>query len=111
MEGLAIKKGLIKPDIPLHGAAWGGSGLMLYPHSTTNFSCNDIQNIYEQFHLLFNQGITAPGATVNCGPNLPYFHVTEYGHKCLEEDELRKSAEIEHGSLADVYERLAGDSE
>lgn len=27
MEGLAIKKGLIKPDIPLHGTAWGGSGL------------------------------------------------------------------------------------
>lgn len=26
-------------------------------------------------------------------------------------DELKKSAEIEHGGLADVYERLAGDSE
>ena len=29
MEGLAIKRGLIKSDIPLQGAAWGGSGLLL----------------------------------------------------------------------------------
>jgi hypothetical protein len=88
MEGLAIKRGLIKPDIPLHGAAWGGSGLMLHPHSTTNFSYSDIQSIYEQFHLLLNQGIIAPGATGNYGPNLPSFHVTGYGLKCLKEHEI-----------------------
>lgn len=88
MEGLAIKRGLIKSDISLHGAAWGGSGLMLHPHGTTNFSYSDIQNIYEQFHLLLNQGIIAPGAIGNYGPNLPSFHVTEYGLKCLEENEI-----------------------
>lgn len=88
MEGLAIKRGLIKLDIPLHGAAWGGSGLMLHPHSTTNFGRSDIQNIYEQFHLLLNQGIIAPGATGNYGPNLPNFHITEYGLKCLKEHEI-----------------------
>ena len=37
MEGLAIKMGIIENHIPLRGAAWGGSGLMLHPHSTTNF--------------------------------------------------------------------------
>ena len=88
MEGLAIKRGLIESDIPLHGAAWGGSGLMLHAHSTTNFSYSDIQNIYEQFHLLLNQGIIAPGAIGNYGPNLPSFHVTQYGLKCLEEHEI-----------------------
>lgn len=88
MEGLAVKKGLIKENIPLSGAAWGGSGLMLHPHSTTNFSHSDIQNIYEQFHLLLNQGIIAPGAIGNYGPNLPNFHVTEYGLKCFEEHEI-----------------------
>ena len=43
MEGLAVRRGLIKEEISLSGAAWGGSGLMLHPHSTTNFSRSDIQ--------------------------------------------------------------------
>lgn len=88
MESLAIKRGLIKLVIPLNAAAWGGSGYLLHANSTTNFSHNDIRNLYEQFHLLLNQGIIAPGATGNHGPNLPSFHVTEYGLKCLEEHEI-----------------------
>jgi len=88
MEGLTIKRGLITEEVPMTGAAWGGSGMLLHPHSTTNFSRSDIQNIYEQFHLLLNQGIIAPGAVGNYGPDLPSFHVTEYGLKCLEESEI-----------------------
>lgn len=88
MEGLAVKRGLIKEKVSLSGAAWGASGLMLHPHSTTNFSRGDIKNIFEQFHLLLNQGIIAPGAVGNYGHNLPYFHVTDYGLKCLEEQEV-----------------------
>ena len=88
MEGLAVKKGIIENSIPLRGAAWGGSGLMLHPHSTTNFGYKDIQLIYEQFHVLLNQGVIAPGAIGNYGPNLPNFHVTDYGLKCLEEREI-----------------------
>lgn len=88
MECLAAKRGLIKLYITLGGAAWGGRGLLLHPYSTTNFSYSDIQNIYEQFHLLLNQGIIAPGAVGNYGPNLPNFHVTKYGLKCLEEHEI-----------------------
>jgi len=88
MEGLAIKMGIIENHIPLRGAAWGGSGLMLHPHSTTNFGYKDIQLIYEQFHVLLNQGVIAPGAIGNYGPNLPSFHVTDYGLKCLEEREI-----------------------
>ncbi|NYB72815.1 hypothetical protein HZF24_01525 [Sedimentibacter hydroxybenzoicus DSM 7310] len=88
MEGLAIKRGLLKLDIPLRGSAWSGDGIILYPQSTTNFSFSDIQNIYEQFHLLLNQGIIAPGAVGNYGQNLPDFHVTKYGLRCLEEHEI-----------------------
>ena len=88
MECLAAKRGLIKLNIPVGGAAWGGSGLLLHPHCTTNFSYSDIQNIYEQFHLLLNQGIIAPGAVGNYGPDLPNFHVTKYGLQCSEEHEI-----------------------
>lgn len=88
MEGLALKRGLIKSFITLSGVGWGREGIMLHEYSTTNFSNSDIKNIYEQFHLLLNQGIIAPGATEHYGPNLPYFHVTEYGLKCLEEHEI-----------------------
>lgn len=48
---------------------------MLHPHNTTNFSRSDIQNIFEQFHLLLKQGIIALGAVGNYGHNLPSFHV------------------------------------
>lgn len=88
MEGLAIKNGVIEGVLPLQRAAWGGQGIMLHPHSTTNFGYKDIQQIYEQFHLLLNQGVIAPGAVGNYGPDLPNFHITDYGLKCLEEKEI-----------------------
>lgn len=87
-ENLAIKQGMIPYEIKVSGAAWGGTGNMLHAGSTTNFSRDDIKKIYEQFHLLLNQGIIAPGAIGNYGANLPNFHVTEYGLKCLEAKEV-----------------------
>jgi len=87
-ENLSIKQGMIPHEIKGTKAAWGGSGYMLHAGCTTNFSRDDIKNLYEQFHLLLNQGIIAPGATGNYGPNLPNFHVTEYGLKCLEAKEV-----------------------
>ncbi len=87
MEGLAIKNGLIGNKIPLVKAAWGVHRVAFNPQSTTNFSHNDIQKIYEQFHLLLNRGIIAPGNIPN-SPNLPYFHITDYGLKCLKEKEI-----------------------
>lgn len=88
IENLAINRGIIPNNIPTPRAAWGGSGVMLFAGSTTNFSKCEIQYLYEQFHLLLNQGIIAPGAIGNYGPNLPYFHVTDYGLRCLEENEI-----------------------
>jgi hypothetical protein len=85
MENLAIKKGIIKENISPRAGAWGGSGVMLHPGSSTNFSYDQLNKIYESFHLLLNQGIISPGAVGNMGPNLPNFHVTDYGLRCLEE--------------------------
>lgn len=86
MEGLAVKKGIVEGGITISASAWGCSDFKGYPN--TNFGYKDIQQIYEQFHLLINQGVIAPGAVGGYGPNLPYFHVTDYGLRCLEEREI-----------------------
>lgn len=38
--------------------------------------------------MLLNQGIIAPGTVGNYGPDLPNFHVTQYGIKCLEKHKI-----------------------
>jgi len=81
LENLALKRRLIPDVIPVSAAAWGGSGHMLHARSTTNFSHIEIRYIYEQFHVLLNQGIISPGAIGNYGPDLPNFHITDYGLK------------------------------
>ncbi len=88
MENLAIKKGIINSEIRKRESAWGASGKMLHPGSSTNFSYNQLNMIYESFHLLLNQGIISLSAVGNMGPNLPNFHVTEYGLRCLEERDI-----------------------
>jgi len=88
MEALAIKKGILEENIKQGRVAWGGEGYLLHGNSTTNFNKKEINKIYEAFHILLNRGIIAPGAEGNYGPNLPYFHVTEYGLKCLEERDI-----------------------
>lgn len=44
-----------------------------------------LQGIY--FYLKFHhlQGVIAPGAYGSYGPDLPYFHVTEYGMQCIKQ--------------------------
>jgi len=88
MENLAIKHNIIPNDIPQRDGAWGASGIMLHPNVTTNFDRKEIDHIYEAFHMLLNIGIISPGAIGNMGANLPYFHVTEYGLRCLSENEI-----------------------
>lgn len=85
MEALAVKKGIFEEKVKLSGAAWGGSGYILHGNHTTNFNKDEVNKLYEAFHLLMNKGIISPGAEGNYGPNLPNIHVTEYGLKCLEE--------------------------
>jgi len=85
---LAIKNNLIESKIQIASAAWGGSGLMLHPKSTTNFNYIEVNHIDEEFHVLLNLGIISPGAIGNMGPNLPNFHVTKYGLRCLSSNEI-----------------------
>lgn len=88
MESLAVKKGLIEERVKLKPAAWGGCGYILHPGCSTNFNRDELKKIYEVFYILLNRGIIAPGAIGNYGPNLPNFHVTEYGFKCLHETDI-----------------------
>lgn len=88
MESLAIKKNLIDEQIKIPCRAWGSGADILHSKFNTNFESNDIKKIYESFYILLNRGIIAPGAIGNYGPNLPSFHVTEYGKKCLEEKDI-----------------------
>lgn len=88
VEGLAIKNNLINDTIPLTHTAWGCQGNELHYNSTTNFTDENITKIYEQFHVFINQGLLAPGATGNYGPNLPYFHVTDFGLACCKEKDI-----------------------
>lgn len=87
-EALAVKKDLIPKKRDITSSAWGGHGKNLIPNSTTNFRRSEIKKIYEQFYILLNQGIVAPGGVESYGDRLPAFHVTEYGLKCLKEKEI-----------------------
>lgn len=86
-EGLAIKKGFIRNDIPMPSFAWGASTNNLFEGSNTNFSRQEIEVMYEAFSLLLNQNIIAPGAYGE-SPFLPFFHVTAHGYKCIKEIDI-----------------------
>ena len=88
MEALVIKRELIEEKVKLKAGAWGCDGYILHAGVTTNFNKDEIKKIYEVFHVLLNRGIISPGAIGNYGPNLPSFHVTEYGLKCLDETDI-----------------------
>lgn len=87
MELKAIDKGLIdeKRKVPI--SAWGSTRDQLIEYSTTNFCRDEINRIYESFYLLLNNGIVAPGMH-RWSNNLPAFHITEHGKRCLEEKEI-----------------------
>src|SRR5690554_8121724 len=51
MEGLAVKRKLIKEKVPLHGAEWGARGFRLHQVSTTNCSRSDRKNTFEHLYL------------------------------------------------------------
>lgn len=87
VEGYAIKIGLISKVCEIRDSAWGVNGLMLYEAYTTNFDAVEIQRLSEAFWLLQSQFIIAPGMYGN-GASLPYFHVTDHGHQCIQAQEV-----------------------
>ena len=100
-EGLAIKQGMIDNKIKPKKAAWGGGSYKLNSGLNTNFSEEDIKNLYSQFYVLLTQGVLAPDAPNDFSDMLPYFHVTAYGLECL------KSKEILPYDIDGYYGRVA----
>ncbi|MBI6865923.1 hypothetical protein [Lysinibacillus fusiformis] len=86
-EGLAIKKGLIPNNVPLSHEAWGCHGSNLFEGSNTNFKRIEIERLFETFGILLNQNIIAQGMYRN-SPFLPFFHVTDHGLECIEQQEI-----------------------
>lgn len=87
-EGLAINQKLIPSKIEVASSAWGGSPYSMIESRNTNFTRNELMKLSQEFLYLINQGIISPGAYGNYGCSLPYFHVTEYGLKCIEDNEI-----------------------
>lgn len=87
MEILAIDSQMIDNEIKVRDIAWGAAKNLIENYNT-NFSSREINLIYEVFHLLLSRGILSPGAVGNYGSDLPNFHVTEYGKKCLESKDI-----------------------
>ncbi|APQ59832.1 hypothetical protein PPOLYM_02539 [Paenibacillus polymyxa] len=88
LDGLLIVKRIRTGDLKGRAAAWGTNGLTLYEGSTTYLTRSEILKLYQEFNNLLTQGVIAPGAYGHYGDHLPFFHVTEYGLKCVGEREL-----------------------
>lgn len=85
VEHLCIERGLIEKVYDLPNGAWGTPGdNPIYPIST-NFDEKHLNLFTEQIHLMCARNIISPGAYRSYGAELPYFHVTEYGLKCIGE--------------------------
>lgn len=82
INGYIIKHQIKPALIPVRSTAWGGDGVIL-TETTINLSRNEILKLFQEFHYLILQGILSPGGYEYYGDNLPYFHVTEYGKRCL----------------------------
>lgn len=87
-EYLAIKYGLIEKVAEIPNSAWGCPGEIPYYESNTSFTDDDLNLFSEEVHFLVFQNVISPGATGNYGDSLPYFHVTKYGHECLQAQDI-----------------------
>ena len=88
VDFLAIERGLIPRVIDVFQKAWGNPGDSLFYGSNTNFTPQNLDVFFEELYYLINQNVISPGANGNYGINLPYFHVTEHGLKCLASREI-----------------------
>lgn len=84
VENLAIDKKLIPKSVDIVAVGWITSELCLYPDQNTNFTQAELSRLNEQFHYLLTQEVISPGGTGGISGELPIFHVTEYGLKCIE---------------------------
>lgn len=83
-EYLAIKHNLIEKVVEIPNSAWGCPGEIPYYKENTSFTGDDLNLFSEEVHFLVFQNVISPGALGDYGDDLPYFHVTKYGHECLQ---------------------------
>ena len=88
VEYIAIEHGLINKIVEIPTMAWGVPGGTPHPESNTNLDMDMLNLFNEEVHLMLYRNILSPGALGEAGDNLPYFHVTKYGLKCLEERDI-----------------------
>lgn len=88
VEYIAIKDGLIDKIIEIPILSWGVPGEKPFYGSNTNLDGDNLNLFNEEVHLMTYHNIISPGANGGYGDHLPYFHVTKYGLKCLEERDI-----------------------
>jgi hypothetical protein len=86
-EIMAVEKNLIGNEIQIPRKAWGAGRGNLFENNNTNFNRNEIEKLWESFHLLLNNNVIAPGE-YGLTPLLPYFHITQHGKKCIEQRDI-----------------------
>lgn len=85
LNGLLIKKEIKPINVAMYAGAWGSDSNLLQEYRNINLSRSEILKLYQEFNNLILQGVIAPVAYGSYGPDLPYFHVTEYGMQCIKQ--------------------------
>lgn len=85
VEYIGIEHGVIEKVVEIPTMAWGVPGEYPYYLSNTNLDNDNLDLFNEEVHLMTYHNILSPGAIGGYGDSLPYFHVTKYGLKCIEE--------------------------
>ncbi len=84
VDDLATLDGKIEKAISLPKSAWGIGWNGRNPGMDTNFNYEEINLFMESVYYLLNQQIIGPGNARGISANLPWVHVTAYGRKCME---------------------------
>lgn len=89
LNGFLIKEKIRVDNDTKVTSAWTSGWEELRENSNTTLNKREILKMYQEFNNLILQGVIAPGVYGNLGgSDLPYFHVTEYGHECLKKIDI-----------------------
>lgn len=87
VEHIAIEHGMIDNIVSISAKAWGTTDFCPRYGCNTNLNDDDLNLFNEEIHLMIYHNILSPGA-IGESSQLPHFHVTKYGLKCLEERDV-----------------------
>lgn len=88
VEYIAIEHGMIDKIVEIPKMAWGVPDAAPNYMSNSNLDRDNLNLFNEEVHLMIYHNILSPGAIGGYGDHMPYFHVTKYGLKCLEERDV-----------------------